>query len=113
EDYPSAESSSSASLGERLFTTRLALLAGIDAGERDEDLSALREGLAARMHSQVTGMSLDNFLVRPKRRSVERFAEGSAWLEMSADDYEHAAELAGLPSQADVLDTDEQAKRFD
>ncbi|MEX1077678.1 MAG: DEAD/DEAH box helicase family protein [Homoserinimonas sp.] len=113
EDYPSAESSTGKSLGQRLFTGRLALLAGIDSADGDEELKPLREGLAARMHGHVAAMTLENFLVRPKRRSVERFAEATTWLTMSGDDYEQAAELADLPSAADVLDTDEQAKRFD
>ena len=113
EDYPAAESTGVASLGERLFTARIALLAGIDGAADDAELAALREGLTARMHSQVSGMSMDNFLVRPKRRAVERFSDGATWLHLTGDDYGHAAELAGLPSADDVRDTDEQAKRFD
>jgi type I restriction enzyme R subunit len=74
---------------------------------------AIREGLAARMHAQVDGMSLDNFLVRRHRREVERFAEGQRWLDMDGTDYQEAATLAGLPSAVDVQDTDEAAKRFD
>ncbi|MHA6668973.1 DEAD/DEAH box helicase family protein [Homoserinimonas sp. A447] len=113
EDYPSAETSAGESLGHRLFTSRLALLAGIDSNDGDAELTALREGLAARMHGNVAGMSLDNFVVRPRRRAVERFSDPAVWLDMSGEDYEQAAGLAGLPSAADVLDTDEQAKRFD
>ncbi|MBC7593632.1 MAG: hypothetical protein H7288_06810 [Kineosporiaceae bacterium] len=113
EDYPLADTVALPSLGERLFTARIALLAGIDGAEEDAELAALREGLSARMHSQVSGMSLDNFLVRPKRRAVERFSEGSAWLHLAGDDYGDAAELAGPPSADGVRDTDEQAKRFD
>ena len=113
EDYPSAETSPGESLGERLFKARLSLLAGIDSASVDDELAALREGLAARMHGRVVGMSLDNFLVRPRRRVVERFGEASAWLEMTGDDYVRAAELADLPSAEDARDSDEQAKRFD
>jgi type I restriction enzyme R subunit len=113
EDYPSAEASAGASLGERLFMARIALLGGIEEAATDAELENVREVLTTRMHGQVVGMSLDNFLVRPKRRAVERFAELSAWLTMTGEDYAHAAELAGLPSAVDVRDTDEHAKRFD
>jgi type I restriction enzyme, R subunit len=107
------EPSATQSLSHRLFTSRLSLLASIDGGPDGADLADLREGVAARLHAQVEGMSLDNFLVRPKRQAVERFAEGGRWAALSGDDYEVAATLADLPSAADLLDTDEQAKRFD
>ena len=113
EDLPAAEASTIKPLKERLFEARLALLAGIDSAADDDDLAALREGVAAGLHGTVTGMSLDNFLVRPRRRAVERFAEGARWTAMTGEDYVLAGELAGLPSAVDVLDTDEQAKRFD
>lgn len=113
EDYPSAEASAGVSLGARLFNARIALLAGIDEAPADDDLTALRDDIAARMHFQVSGMSMANFLVRPKRAAVERFGELAAWSGMSGEDYADAAELAGLPSAEDVRDTDEQAKRFD
>lgn len=113
QDLPSAGSSVTESLGHRLFTARLSLLAGIDSVMDDAELAALREGLAARMHAQVAGMSLDNFLVRPKRRIVEHFASPTAWTQPGSNDYTSAAELAGLPSAEDAHDQDEQAKRFD
>jgi type I restriction enzyme R subunit len=102
-----------ASLGERLFDARLALLAGIDGAPDDVDLAALREGLSARMHAKVTGMSLDNFVVRTKRHTVERYADAAVWTKMTGDDYIAAATLHSLPSSVDVLDQDELAKRFD
>ena len=113
QDLAAAGVSVAEPLGERIFKARLSLLAGIDSALDDADLAALREGLAARMHGQVTGMSLDNFLVRPHRRSVERFSDASIWTAMTGDDYVVASGLAGLPSAEDVQDQDEQAKRFD
>ncbi len=113
EDLPSASGSHSPSLRARLFASRLQLLAAIDAAPGDEELSAMREGLAARMHGQVAGMNLDNFLVRRARRAVERFSDGAAWLTLEGDDFAQAGELADLPSATDVQDTDELAKRFD
>jgi type I restriction enzyme R subunit len=101
-------------LGARLFKARLALLAGVDAATgADPELVGLREGLAARMHDQVAGMNLDNFIVRTHRREVERFSEPQRWTDLTGADVESAATLAGLPSKIDVLDQDEKAKRFD
>jgi len=123
QDFPSAGDTVAASVGERLFAARLSLLAGIDGvldnaaldngAPDDGELGTIREGLAARLHSQVAGMSLDNFLVRPQRRQVERFGEATRWLSMTGADYHDAASLAGLPSADDILDQDEAAKRFD
>ncbi len=113
QDLPAAGSSVALSLRQRLFTARLSLLAGIDAAPDDAGLAALRTTLAADMHSRVEGMSLDNFLVRPRRRAVERFGVATRWLDMSGDDYVQARELADLPTAADLQDTDEKAKRFD
>jgi type I restriction enzyme R subunit len=117
EDYPSTEPVAGEPLGARVFSARLALLAGLDAAGddaiEDEALGDIRGALASQMHAQVTGMSLDNFLVRPHRRAVEHFSDISGWQHPSGDEFELARTLRGLPSAADVLDTDEQAKRFD
>jgi len=112
QELPSAGASVSEPLGARLYKARLSLLAGLDATD-DGELATIRDLVAGRLHSQVAGMSLDNFLVRPRRRGIERFADPSRWSSMSGEDYESAASLAGLPSADDVLDQDEQAKRFD
>jgi len=124
EDYPGAETPAGEPLGARLFATRLALLAGIDAldeaaadatGDRDEahPLGVLRGEIASALHAQVSGMSLDNFLVRPHRKALEHFTNATAWQHPSGDEFELASTLRRLPSATDALDTDEQAKRFD
>jgi type I restriction enzyme R subunit len=57
-------------------------------------------------------MHPDNFIVRPKRRLVERFATADAWRSLNA---EHMAALAndvaGLPNQ--LPNEPEESKRFD
>ena len=57
-------------------------------------------------------MNIDNFVVRPQRRLVEKYAKPEAW---GALDTEHFVELsenvAGLPTE--LVDEDEEAKRFD
>lgn len=116
EDYPSAENPAGEPLGARLFATRLALLAGIDSTDdlADHDsLHELRSEIASGLHAHVSGMSLDNFLVRPHRKAVEHFADVTGWQHPSGAEFELASTLRRLPSATDALDTDEQAKRFD
>jgi type I site-specific restriction endonuclease len=75
--------------------------------------SAARPSRACAQRTPVTlaGMNLDNFLVRPHRRSVERFSSKDAWSSLTTDDNEEALTLSGLPSAS--RDEDEEAKRFD
>ena len=57
-------------------------------------------------------MNLDNFVVRPKRRLVEKYAKPEAWTVLTPEALaELAHEVAGLPSELDP--EDEEAKRFD
>ncbi|HET8614242.1 MAG TPA: type I restriction-modification enzyme R subunit C-terminal domain-containing protein, partial [Actinomycetales bacterium] len=63
------------------------------------------------LHDIVVGMSLQNFVVRPHRKAVERFADADAWAQLTPADTAAALPLAGLPSS--VRDDDEDAKRFD
>ena len=57
-------------------------------------------------------MSLDNFLVRPHRRYVEKYSDGEAWTKVDADArHELIEHVAGLPSA--VVDDDLAAKQFD
>jgi type I restriction enzyme, R subunit len=57
-------------------------------------------------------MNLDNFVVRPHRRTVEKYAKPEAWGGLSADDRsELSHEVAGLPTELDP--ENEEAKRFD
>jgi len=57
-------------------------------------------------------MNLDNFIVRPRRRIVEKYAKPEAWAVLSPEalsDLSH--QVAGLPSELDP--ENEEAKRFD
>lgn len=57
-------------------------------------------------------MNLDNFIVRPKRRVVEKCKQAAAWAVLSAEDrFEASTEIAGLPSELEA--EVEAAKRFD
>ncbi|MEE4330599.1 MAG: DEAD/DEAH box helicase family protein, partial [Wenzhouxiangella sp.] len=107
------------SLSEKLFITRVELIGEIEDGaengdfrEATEELLELRGAVAGRLQEEVAGMSLDNFVVRPKRRSVEKFHDKDAWDSLSPEDRAELAEnVAGLPSA--YQDDDLAAKQFD
>lgn len=119
-----SDGAASESLGARLFKARLALIAELDQKlatgvtlEESPDGEAisepqLRGDLTAHLHQTVAAMNLDNFVVRPKRKTVERFAQADAWQSLKAEDHaELSNNLATLPSE--FTDEDEEAKRFD
>jgi len=104
-----------ASLGEKLFRARLDLVGELDQIDDKPDIEpliALRKGVAAHLFDEVAGMSLDNFIVRPQRRFVERFQVKDAWDKLTPEDRAELAEhVAGLPST--IVDDDLAAKQFD
>jgi type I restriction enzyme R subunit len=117
QDVTTSESRLVDSLGKRLFTTRLELIAELDRtteAERapDDDDVALRKDMANVLYTEVSCMNLDNFIVRPQRKLVEKFSEPESWTALSPDDIKGlATNVAGLPSEIDP--EDEEAKRFD
>lgn len=108
QDLPGTEGSIQKSLSQRIYESRLGLVTALDAAGQDRDL---RAATARALHAFVSGMTLDNVLVRPHRRAVELLSEASSWERLSAEDAESALGLAGLPSAEQ--DRDEDAKRFD
>ena len=57
-------------------------------------------------------MNVENFVVRPQRRAVEKFARPEAWKALTGDDHaELVSHIASLPTE--LVDSDEEAKRFD
>ena len=55
-------------------------------------------------------MNLDNFIVRPKRRFVERYAQEEPWQKLSDEALgELSHEVASLPTE--LPDEDEEASR--
>lgn len=117
------------SLGKRLFTSRLDLIGELDKRsdaadheDRVEEPAAaygeprtnaqVRHATGVLLHKEVAAMNLDNFVVRPKRRIVEKYAKAEAWTVLSAEALtELAHEVAGLPSELEA--EAEEAKRFD
>ncbi len=117
----------SESLSKRLFKARLEMLGELDqrlvvGGDKVKEQAPayglpkteaeLRQALAEILHREVAAMNLDNFVVRPKRRLVERYAKAQAWTTLSREALsELAQEVAGLPSELEM--ETEEAKRFD
>jgi type I restriction enzyme R subunit len=120
------DGSSSESLGTRLFKARLSLIEeldhkGMDGQQVNEPLAKyglqpshlqLRDSTAGHLHQVVAAMNVGNFVVRPQRRTVEKFARPEAWKTLTGDDHaELASRIASLPTE--LVDADEEAKRFD
>jgi len=122
------------SLRKKLFLTRLELIGELDrsrpappdgvieaaepptpyvaASGEPLDEARLRSFLAYLLYDEVARMNLDNFIVRPHRRAVERFAVPDAWRRLTPEDVaELIGEVAGLPTQQEAQD--EEARRFD
>ena len=117
------------SLGTRLFKARLEIIGELDKrlaaqvdGKKAQEPEAIygeptteggvRRAIAELLHSEVAAMNLENFVVRPKRRLVEKYAEPDVWVSLSGEAFtELSNEVAGLPSELDP--EAEEAKRFD
>ena len=128
QDIPATEGSVAEPLGKRLFNARLELIATLDhqGGEAEsgkleepaytygdpETNDAVRRSLADLLQREVAAMNLDNFVVRPRRRLVEKYAKPESWVSLPAEALtELSHEVAGLPSGLDP--ENEEAKRFD
>ena len=112
------EGSTAESLGKRLFKTRLELISELDNKSfglvkdgSDKEIE-LRRDVASLLHEEVAAMNVENFVVRAKRRVVEKYTQPGAWKDLKLEAFaELAQEVAGLPSE---LEADaEEAKRFD
>jgi len=72
----------------------------------------VRRAIGELLHKEVAAMNLDNFVVRPRRRAVQKYARPEAWSALSAEALsELSKEVAGLPSELEA--EAEEAKRFD
>ena len=99
-------------LGARLFSTRVELIGALQERPEEERPTSLLSTLRDRLHAEVAAMPADNFLVRRKRRHVERFQERTAWEDLSLGDrLDLSTEVAGLPTG--FADDDIAARQFD
>ena len=115
DNFKTSSGATAESLESRLFKTRLELIALMDGrkgGVGTDDELVLRDEYAKHLHAIVAGMTLDNVIVRPKRKFVEKYGKADSWNVISGvDAAEIATELASLPTQ--LQDVEEEAKRFD
>ncbi|MCW5878512.1 MAG: DEAD/DEAH box helicase family protein [Anaerolineales bacterium] len=109
--------SASEPLGQRLFKLRVELLgkyaeAAISKPKESTQFPKLAEALKDLLHGQVAAMNVSNFIVRPKRRWVDKFSNRERWGTLTQGDLSDLSlELAGLP--AEIEEDPEEAKRFD
>ena len=106
------ETSSSESLGTRLFKSRVRLLAAVQRSPELEPSGELSSILTGTLHGEVSAMNPENFMVRAKLKQVDRFRNQESWNGLTdADIDEIENHIAGLPSQ---IETDEiEARLFD
>lgn len=125
------EASVAKSLSERLFAARLDLVRALDETETREFSDNDQEpyeapGSADALPSEkevranalnvlretVAGLNLDNFIVRQKRRAVEKYRQDEAWTAIDDETRQELVDdIAPLPSSRDL--GVEEAKRFD
>ncbi len=103
------------SLGKRLFVRRLELIGELDShgkadSHRGEAISPaaleavldVRRETAELLRREVAAMNLDNFVVRPKRRLVEKYVSAEPWVTLNSEAMEELThQVAGLPHELD------------
>ena len=104
--------SSSESLSKKLFASRVELIAELDKQKDTQGKHELRSEVADRLRQEVEQMNVNNFIVRPKRKLVEKYADAKVWETLGLDERsELVSDVAGLPSE--LVDDDQEAKQFD
>lgn len=127
QDMPETSGSSGNSLSRRLFAARLKLIdalshskVGADAireniaqyGEEPQSDAELLEAVIKLLQTEVGAMNTANFIVRAKRRLVEKYQDPAAWESLDEDSLrELEDEIAGLPTELDRENV--EAKLFD
>lgn len=89
-----------------------------EESEYCERLSDLNNYQLDMLHHLVGGMNLDNFIVRPKRQSVEPFLDRDHWNNIDDSKFtELESHVSNLPTEAEPFNVDEQlnnlSNRFD
>lgn len=121
------DGSSGASLSQRLFATRLKLLAAMSHSKEGADLvkehialygsepkteEQLFKAIVELLKTEVGAMNTDNFIVRAKRRLVEKYQNPDMWLTLDEEKLaELEKEIAGLPSEKEPEAV--ESKQFD
>ncbi|MEW8333864.1 MAG: DEAD/DEAH box helicase family protein [Candidatus Thiodiazotropha sp.] len=114
-----AKDSSDKHLSQVIFEKRLQLSDKLKQNEDFGDFGqTLRAYLLDTLHNRVSGMSLDNFIVRPRRQVVEKYQKKDIWQQLTTEQLgELERQIANLPTEAEPLEPDEKeeelALRFD
>lgn len=120
------EGSAGSSISKRLFTLRLKLLrelAHTDAGSKTilehidkygdpETEAEVFQSIVELLKAEVSAMNTTNFIVRAKRKLVEKYQDSLEWIQLDEQKLnELESEIAGLPSEkkSEML----EAKMFD
>jgi type I restriction enzyme, R subunit len=117
ENPEATDGSAGESLSTRLFKARLEVIGELDRGpaasqKAEKAEAGLRGEIAELLRMEVAAMNVENFVVRPKRRLVEKYGQAEVWGKLTVESHlELAREVAGLPSEQES--EDEDAKRFD
>lgn len=113
-----AEAPVAEALSTRLFKARLQLLTAlpaVDGGVREdggeESIASVRMGLMGQLQEAVGSMNTENFVVRPLRKTVEKYTESSVWDDLGTDECAELETLSELPTELES--EPEETKRFD
>ena len=110
----SVDGSSNDSLDARLFKKRVEILKAYEnnkSGYTKEEIE-VQQNTIKHLHRLISNMTLENVIVRSKRRFVEKYSDIKNWKQFTELQYDEISnELSSLPSQQ--IDTDEEAKYFD
>ncbi len=110
------------SISGKIFQHRLEILEylnGPDFGDsvfaasvNPEETAKIKEDIIAVLHNEILSLNTDNFIVRPKRKIIEKYIRPEEWKSLKPDDYSVlSSEIAGLPNE--LKSDGEEAKRFD
>ncbi len=128
QDVATTEGALGESLGKRLFKARLEIIVAVDRKQggslirRAAEAKAaygdavteeeVRHEMAELLRGQVAAMNVQNFIVRPRRRLIEKYVKPEVWDALTDEDViELARDVSGLPTER--VDDDVEAKRFD
>lgn len=105
------------SLAQAIFSRRLEIATALKNNDESE-LSDLSIYIHDLLHNDVAGMNFDNFIVRPKRKVVEKYLKRENWNSLTDENVDALISLvADLPTESDPINeyevNDEFAKRFD
>ncbi len=101
------------SVKQKIFKRRLTIAAQVQGTpEAEGSLKEYRTELLDQMHVTVSAMNVDNFIVRPKRKYVDKFKDREEWNSLSKSEQVDILEhLTPLPTMD--YEDDEFARRFD